>query len=267
MLDDILRELGTRSVFRIGSRFVGKRVIAPVAFTVGAISAAKTIGKYAGKSEFIAAREPIVEERDKWSSAISCLGSQPFTVGYIGSVHEGGAINALAEKHYLIEPGRWDWDERTPDRVILVEPAKHHDTIKPDIETARDLIATAVQYLERVRDFYDVREEVLCSARREYEKIYRSLEMMKSKDTLGDVREKVIADLENMLSEFPRNDGVYTAFQQRMSDDVQRMNIIMQDYHAIANAIEGYWLRNVAKGVGMAGLAFGIGSVIGKKDD
>jgi hypothetical protein len=44
-------------------------------------------------------------EMEKWTGAISCLGRQPFENKKYGSVHEGGAINALYRKKVPGKPG------------------------------------------------------------------------------------------------------------------------------------------------------------------
>ncbi|MFC1881105.1 hypothetical protein ACFL2S_06375 [Thermodesulfobacteriota bacterium] len=44
-------------------------------------------------------------ELEKWTSAISCLGREPFNDREYGSLEEGGAINALYKKKILTGPG------------------------------------------------------------------------------------------------------------------------------------------------------------------
>ena len=39
-------------------------------------------------------------EMEKWTSAISCLGREPFEAKEYGSFDEGGAINALSSKRF-----------------------------------------------------------------------------------------------------------------------------------------------------------------------
>ena len=44
-------------------------------------------------------------ELEKWTSAVSCLGREPFNDKRYGSLEEGGAINALYKKKTLSGPG------------------------------------------------------------------------------------------------------------------------------------------------------------------
>ena len=104
--EKIARGLGEKTIRRlgIGGKFVGR---AGTAVGIGFL-AYELFKHYKENIEAEPAYQEmriLQAELEKWTSAISGLGREPFNDKKYGSLEEGGAINALHEKKTLTGPG------------------------------------------------------------------------------------------------------------------------------------------------------------------
>jgi len=93
-------------------------------------------------------------EMEKWASAISCLGREPFEEKAYGSFYEGGAINALYEKKVFVGQG-----------VKAADPGEAYSLIGRSI----DYILETENLLEDVQ-FEERRQALVSQLRRLQEK-------------------------------------------------------------------------------------------------
>jgi hypothetical protein len=104
--ENIAKGLGENTLRRLG---IGGKFIGRAGAVVGIGFLAYELFKH--YKENIEAETAYQEMRilqaelEKWSSAVSCLGREPFNDKEYGSLEEGGAINALYRKRTLVGPG------------------------------------------------------------------------------------------------------------------------------------------------------------------
>ena len=104
--ENIAKGLGKKTIRRIGT---GGKVLGRTGAVLGIGFLAYEL--YKNYKENIesepAYREMTIlqAELDKWTSAISCIGSHPFEENGFGSFNEGGAINALYCKRLILGEG------------------------------------------------------------------------------------------------------------------------------------------------------------------
>lgn len=79
-------------------------------------------------------------EFEKWSSTISCIGREPYVKESLGSVHEGGCINALSKKETL---------------NLRYDPNFKPNIIPPDPKLAKELLGRAIDYVTQVENLAD----------------------------------------------------------------------------------------------------------------
>jgi hypothetical protein len=102
MAENIAKGLGQNTIRRlgVGSKFLGRAsAVAGIGFLVYEL-----FKNYKENIEAEPAYKEMVilqKEMKKWTSAISCLGREPFEASDYGSPDEGGAINALSKKRTL----------------------------------------------------------------------------------------------------------------------------------------------------------------------
>jgi hypothetical protein len=104
--ENIARGLGAKTIRRlgIGGKFIGR---AGAVVGIGFL-AYELLKHYKENIEAEPAYQEMMilrAELEKWTSAISCLGREPFKDSEYGSPEEGGAINALYKKKMLTGPG------------------------------------------------------------------------------------------------------------------------------------------------------------------
>jgi hypothetical protein len=104
--ENIARGLGEKTIRRlgIGGKFIGR---AGAVVGVGFL-AYELLKNYKENIEAEPAYQEMMilqAELEKWTSAISCLGRDPFVEREYGSPEEGGAINALNKKKMLTGTG------------------------------------------------------------------------------------------------------------------------------------------------------------------
>ncbi|MGD9301824.1 MAG: hypothetical protein PVI13_09615 [Desulfobacterales bacterium] len=103
--ENIARGLGQKAIRRlgIGGKFIGR---AGAVVGVGFL-AYELLKHYKENIEAEPAYQEMMilrAELEKWTSAISCLGREPFEEKEYGSLEEGGAINALYKKKIYTGP-------------------------------------------------------------------------------------------------------------------------------------------------------------------
>ena len=98
----------------------------------------------------------------KWSTALSSIGREPYNIGDICSIEEGGAINALGKKELLHLPtSRYYYGFNAPNTEYHVDPEFRYDQlfetqtntrfIDPDPKEAKRLINAAIGSLNDIR--------------------------------------------------------------------------------------------------------------------
>ena len=125
--DNIAKGLGPKTVTRLGA---GGKMLARTGALVGAgFMAYELLKSYKDNIENEPAFQEMTilqQELEKWGSAISCIGREPYEEKEFGSFDEGGAINALYAK------------KLTPDAPT--QPADPGEAI--------ELISRAVEYIQ-----------------------------------------------------------------------------------------------------------------------
>ena len=104
--ENIAKGLGEKTIRRlgIGGKFIGR---AGAVVGIGFL-AYELLKHYKENIEAEPAYQEMMilqAELEKWTSAISCLGREPFKETEYGSLEEGGAINALYKKKIYKGPG------------------------------------------------------------------------------------------------------------------------------------------------------------------
>ena len=129
--ENIARGLGPKTVSRLGA---GTKVLARTGAVVGAgFMAYELLKSYKDNIEGEPAYQEMIvlqRELEKWGSAISCIGREPYEDKEFGSLEEGGAINALYKKRLLAD-----------DAVRPAEP-----------DEAKELIQRAVDYIVKTEN-------------------------------------------------------------------------------------------------------------------
>jgi hypothetical protein len=144
--ENITKGLGPKTVGRLG---VSGKILARTGAVVGAgLLAYEFLKGYKDNIENEPAYQEMIvlqSELEKWGSAISSIGRQPYEDREYGSLDEGGAINALYRKKLLADNA---------------EKA-------PDPESATELIERAVEYITMTEnvsednDFEDKRNDLV----------------------------------------------------------------------------------------------------------
>ena len=104
--ENIARGLGEKTIRRlgIGGKFVG-RAGAVVGIGFLAYELFKNYKENIEAEPAYQEMRILQDELEKWTSAVSCLGREPFNDKEYGSLEEGGAINALYKKKTLAGSG------------------------------------------------------------------------------------------------------------------------------------------------------------------
>jgi hypothetical protein len=132
--ENIAKGLGPKTVSRLGA---GGRVLARTGALVGAgFMAYELLKSYKDNIENEPAYQEMTvlqQELEKWGSAISCIGRQPYEDKAYGSFEEGGAVNALY-----------------PKKLSADDPAKPADPGE-----AVELIERAVGYIAETENLFE----------------------------------------------------------------------------------------------------------------
>ena len=132
--ETVAKGLGEKTIQRLG---VGGKLLGRTGAVLGIGFLAYELFKHYKENieKEPAYKEMLILQREmeKWTSAISCLGREPFEAKDFGSFDEGGAINALYPKRGL--------------RSASVKPA--------DPAEARILIGRAVDYIVEVENLFE----------------------------------------------------------------------------------------------------------------
>jgi len=132
--ENIAKGLGPKTVGRLS---VSGKVLARTGALVGAgFMAYELFKSYKENIENEPAYQEMTvlhQELEKWGSAISCIGRQPYEDKEYGSLDEGGAINALYIKKLMAGNAE--------------KPA--------DPDTSTDLIERAVGYIKEAENVFD----------------------------------------------------------------------------------------------------------------
>jgi len=132
--ENVANGLGPKTLGRLG---VSGRMLVRTGALVGAgFMAYELLKSYKDNIENEPAYQEMIvlqQELEKWGSAISCIGRQPYEDKEFGSIDEGGAINALYMKRLLAE------DETKP----------------ADPGTAKELIERAIGYIKETEDLIE----------------------------------------------------------------------------------------------------------------
>jgi len=111
--ENVAKGLGEKTLRRLGA---GSKVLGRTGTLVGiGFLAYELYRNYRENIENEPAYREMVAlqaELDKWTSAISCIGREPFQEKEFGSFNEGGAINALYRKKTFKGPGFKEADPR-----------------------------------------------------------------------------------------------------------------------------------------------------------
>jgi len=135
--ENVAKGLGPKTISRLG---LSGRVLARTGVVVGAgFMAYELFKSYKDNIENEPAYQEMTvlqQELEKWGSAISCIGRQPYEDKKYGSLEEGGAINALYPKKLSAD------DASKP----------------PDPSEAAELIERAVGYIEKTENVFEDKE-------------------------------------------------------------------------------------------------------------
>jgi len=130
--ENIAKGLGPKTVSRLGA---GGRILTRTGAVVGVGFLAYELFKsYKDNIE----KEPafkemtiLQQEMEKWGSAISCIGRDPYEDKQYGSLEEGGAINSLSRKKLLGTDGEKPADPN--EAVELIERAIEYITTTENV--------------------------------------------------------------------------------------------------------------------------------------
>ena len=115
--DNIAKGLGPKAVSRLGA---GGRILTRTGAVVGvgflAYELFKSYKDNIEKEPAFKEMTVLQQEMEKWGSAISCIGRDPYEDKQYGSLEEGGAINSLSPKKLLGTEG-----EKPADPIEAVE--------------------------------------------------------------------------------------------------------------------------------------------------
>ena len=143
MVKTYLKTLGEILAKKVGPKALGTggRIAGRVA-AVGAIAWStyeffSTLNKNIKNEPAFQEMVKYKQEFEKWSSAVSCIGREPYTQGALGSLDEGGCINALSKKKTLNLGGR---------------QSSKQDTIMPDPKLAKELLERAIDYIAKTEN-------------------------------------------------------------------------------------------------------------------
>ena len=194
--DNIAKGLGPKALGRLG---VGGKVLARTGALVGVgFMAYELFKSYKDNIENEPAYQEMAilqQELEKWGSAISCIGRQPYEEKAYGSFEEGGAINALYSK------------KRGLDRADA--PA--------DPDEAVDLIERAMGYIREAenvsedKDFDDRRADLI-------KRLDGLQQAIKKDQELGPIQEQ----LGQIVSEIRPIEAAYSARIYDCSQEIQK---------------------------------------------
>jgi len=132
--ENIAKGLGPKTVSRLGA---GGRILTRTGAVVGvgflAYELFKSYKDNIEKEPAFKEMTVLQQEMEKWGSAISCIGRDPYDDKQYGSLEEGGAINSLSIKKLLGTNGE--------------KPA--------DPDEASELIERAIQYITATENVFE----------------------------------------------------------------------------------------------------------------
>lgn len=167
--DNIAKGLGPKTLSRLG---VGGKVLARTGALVGVgVMAYELFKSYKDNIENEPAYQEmsiLQQELEKWGSAISCIGRQPFEEKEYGSFEEGGAINALYSKRRGLD--RADVPADPDEAVELIERAidyiKQAENVSEDEEfdhkraDLADRLEVLQKAIKKGQDFGPIQEKL-----------------------------------------------------------------------------------------------------------
>jgi hypothetical protein len=194
--ENVAKGLGPKTVSRLG---VSGRVLARTGALVGAgFMAYELLKSYKDNIENEPAYQEMTvlqQELEKWGSAISCIGRQPYEDKEYGSLDEGGAINALYKKKLLAE-----------------------DATKPaDTGTASELIQRAEAY---IKDTANVLEDGEFDGKRA--DLVHQLEILRNEIDKSNVYVPIQKKLSQIVSEIKPIESAYSARIYDCSREIQK---------------------------------------------
>lgn len=194
--ESIAKGLGPKTVSRLGA---GGKVLARTGAVVGAgFMAYELLKSYKDNIENEPAYQEMTvlqQELEKWGSAISCIGRQPFEDKEYGSLEEGGAINALYSKKLLAD-----------------------DAIKPaDPKEAAVLIERAIDYIGETENVF---EDLEFEDKRS--DLVKRLEMLRQEIDKGDHYLPIQKKLAQIVSEIKPIESAYSARIYDCSREIQK---------------------------------------------
>ncbi len=137
----------TGAAVKLGTRILG----GPAGIAINVAASAGPLAKkvFFGIRDINKELKALYEEKSYWSSAISCIGRNPYTPGTVCSLDEGGAICALARKHRITLDTRYG--SRGVEADIIITDSMGGDEeyyFPPDPKRAKGLVSGAVAYLK-----------------------------------------------------------------------------------------------------------------------
>lgn len=124
-LGELVKKVGSKTLGRVAGR-----TIAIGALALGTYEFFSTLNKNMKNEPAFQEMTKYKSELEKWSSVISCIGREPYVERALGSINEGGCINALSKKQTLNLEGL----------------SSKQSTIAPDPELAKELLERAINY-------------------------------------------------------------------------------------------------------------------------
>ncbi len=246
-LVQIVKGLVTSKGIKLGSRFLG-RSVGVIGVGISGWSSVKVFRTYLKDDPHNQRLAALQEEIGKWSDAISCLGRDPYNIGELCNIHDGGAINALGYKELVRIPNtRYPLPEEGFNFEYHLKPdeargAKKSMYVEPNPTEAITLIERSIEYVGKTEDIKRVKD---------YQT--RSNDAL---DELVGVRKEIILPYERGTD--------YGKIQQRISATVRKMLAIEQDYLAIFSKLEWERWGRRAKYAGIAASSAVIGLVSNK---
>lgn len=187
-LGELVKKVGSKTLGRVAGR-----TIAIGALALGTYEFFSTLNKNMKDEPAFQEMTKYKLELEKWSSAISCIGREPYVKGALGSIDEGGCINALSKKQTLNLEGL----------------SSKQSTIAPDPELAKELLDRAINYATQT------------------ENLAGNERFEKQKENLI----KKLTALNNQI-EHPHKHGIdYSPIQQGLSEIVRSIVPIEAEYN------------------------------------
>lgn len=201
MLNDVINQKGLEKIIGTGSKYFGRfgrvagRFATVATVIVTAYSVTKKFRAYLKNDPNAKKIAGLSREHQKWTTAISCLGSDPYSPGYICAIEKGGAINALGEKISISK-----LTTRYPEGAC---------TFDPEPEKAKKLIQKSINKVVTATDNLGIENYT------------------KTRIKILDDLNKINAELEPEFN--PKIN--YTPYQQEISNIVRKMYDIEWDYN------------------------------------